>query len=156
MDERRRPYQHVFRAAGLFALAFGVFLVVRWALVPADFGRYGFYRAGALDAARAVKIKYAGEAPCVDCHEEQAQLRKGQGHELVRCEACHGPLALHAEGEFDKDKPRALNPKTFCWPCHAELRGRPAKVPQMDPKDHAEGEVCSECHKPHRPKAVMQ
>ena len=156
MDERRRPYQHVLRAAGLFAFGFAVFVVVRWALVPPDFGRYGFYRGGALDTARALPVRYAGEATCVDCHEEPGQLRKGQGHEFVRCEACHGPLARHADGDFDNDKPHALNPKLFCWPCHAELQGRPSKIPQMDPKDHAVGEVCIECHKPHRPKAEGQ
>ena len=155
MDERRRPYQHVIRASFLFILGLGVFLIVRWALVPADFGKYGFYRGGALDSARAVKIRYAGEAPCVDCHEDQAKDRKGQRHEFVRCEACHGPLARHADGDFDNDKPHALNPKTFCWACHAELKGRPEFVRQMDPTDHAPGENCTECHKPHRPKADM-
>ena len=156
MGERSRPYAHVLRVAGLFLFGFAVFLVVRWALVPADFGRLGFYRAGALDSARAVKVRYAGEATCVDCHEEPAQLRKGQGHERVRCEACHGPLGRHADGDFETDKPRALNPRLFCWPCHAGLAGRPALIPQMDPKDHAVGESCIECHKPHRPKAESQ
>jgi hypothetical protein len=156
MAERPGPYQHVFRVAGLFLFGFFVFAVVRWALVPEDFGRYGFYRAGALDDARAIPSRYAGEKTCVDCHEEPAQLRKGQGHERVTCEACHGPLARHADGDYDNDKPRALNPRLFCLPCHAELKGRPASLPQMDPKDHGVDDSCIECHKPHRPKAEIQ
>ena len=35
---------HLFRFAGLFVLAFFVFLVVRHWVVPKSFGQYGHYR----------------------------------------------------------------------------------------------------------------
>ena len=155
MAREARPYRHVLRVGGLFAFGFAAFMGVRWALVPADFGRIGFYRAGALDDARVRSIRYAGETGCVDCHEEPYQVRKGQGHERVKCEACHGPLARHSKEDFDTDKAAVLDPRLSCWPCHAQLRGRPANLPQFDPLDHAVDDKCVECHLPHRPKAKI-
>ena len=39
---------HLFRFAGLFVLAFLVFLVVRHYVVPKSFGQYGHYRGAAI------------------------------------------------------------------------------------------------------------
>jgi hypothetical protein len=158
MARRWQPYRHVLRVAALFLFGFVTFLVVRSLLVPADFGRYGFYRAGALDAARAYGTRYAGEASCKDCHEEPFEVRKGQGHQLVKCEACHGPLARHSENNFDVDKAEVLNSRLSCFPCHVQLKGRPASLPQFDPNDHASAveDKCIECHLPHRPKAKVE
>ena len=39
---------HLFRFAGLFVLAFLVFLVVRHFVVPKSFGEYGHYRGAAI------------------------------------------------------------------------------------------------------------
>jgi hypothetical protein len=146
----RSNYQHVFRVAGLFAAGFVAFVVVRWALVPADFGAYGFYRGGALTDARAIPVKYGGEAACVDCHSEADEARKGARHEKIKCEACHGPLASHATGD-ETAKPRALNPRLLCLQCHTQLQGQPSTFPKVVPADHGGDGPCTECHKPHRP-----
>ena len=153
MTRRFGPHQHVLRVAALFLSGFAVFMLVRWALVPADFGRYGFYRAGALDDARALPTRYAGEKSCADCHEEPFEVRKGQGHQAVKCEACHGPLARHSDNDFDIDKVVVLDPKRSCATCHATLKGRPDNLPQYDLLDHAVDDKCTECHSAHRPKA---
>jgi len=146
------PHQHVYRVAGLFAAGFVLFVIVRWALVPADFGVYGFYRGGALADARAVPVKYGGEPACLDCHSAVVDQRKGVRHEKLKCEACHGPLAGHATGN-ENNKPRALNPRLLCLSCHTELKGKPtAVVPMIAAADHAGDGPCTECHKPHRPK----
>lgn len=146
------PYQHVYRIAGLFLFGFLAFLIVRRGLVPPDFGTYGFYRSGALVDARARPIKYGGQVLCVDCHSEADEVRKGNGHEKVTCEACHGPLATHASGD-DTDKPRALNPRLLCLQCHTQLLGKPREFPQVIPADHGGDGPCTECHTPHRPRA---
>jgi hypothetical protein len=152
MSEGPSRYQHLYRAAGLFAAGLLGFVILRQALVPADFGVEGFYRAGALTDARAIPIKYGGEAACLDCHEGVGDERKGARHEKLRCETCHGPLATHATGD-DQTKPRPLNPRLLCLSCHTELRGRPTSViPQIAPADHGGDGPCVECHKPHRPK----
>ena len=146
------PYQHVYRIAAVFVAGFLAFVIVRRGLVPADFGEFGFYRGGALSEARAIPIKYGGQAGCVDCHSDQDEVRKGNGHEKVKCEACHGPLAGHANSD-DTNKPRALNPRLLCLQCHTQLHGKPPKFPQILPADHGGDGPCTECHKPHRPRA---
>ena len=51
---------HLFRFAGLFVLAFLVFLVVRHYVVPKSFGQYGHYRGAAIDEIAARPVKFAG------------------------------------------------------------------------------------------------
>ena len=121
-----RPYRHVFRVAVLFLFGLIAFMAVRSALIPADFGRYGFYRAGALDDVRARPIRYAGEASCRDCHEEPFEVRKGQGHQRVKCEACHGPVRERDVMRKEKDISMAA-----CMDCH---RARQASI------------ACNYCH----------
>lgn len=151
MSQEPSRYQHLYRVAGLFATGLAVFILVRWALVPADFGVEGFYRAGALADARAIPIKYGGEAVCLDCHSGVAEERKGVRHEKLKCEACHGPLAGHANSD-DTNKPKALNPRLLCLSCHIEIKGKSASVIPLIDSDHGGDGPCSECHKPHRPK----
>jgi Cytochrome c7 and related cytochrome c len=151
MRERFRHVEHVFRAAALFVGGFALFLVIRWLLVPPDFGVYGFYRAGALADARAIPAKYAGEAVCLDCHADVGDTRRTARHATIKCEACHGPLARHATGNFDI-KPRALNPRLLCLQCHTKGSGKPPTLPQVVAADHAPEGSCIACHQPHRPK----
>ena len=99
--------EHLVRVAGLFLAGIVCFVVLQALLTPEGFGRYGHYRAGALDDARARGLTYAGRAACVECHADAADAAKGGGHAAVHCEACHGPLAAHAA---DPSKPKAAKP----------------------------------------------
>jgi len=150
MSRGLRHYEHVLRMAGLFLTGVLVFLIVRWVMVPSDFGVYGFYRAGALTDVAARPIAYAGHEICADCHSEIVDLRKGTKHEHVNCESCHGPLATHASG--DVMKPGTPDLKTVCAPCHRKMDGRPKSQPQVDFTEHSGDALCSDCHKPHSPK----
>jgi len=149
MGRRIGHYEHVLRVGVLFAAGFAIFLGVRWALIPADFGVYGFYRAGALTDNQNQPLTYAGQSLCVDCHTDVDELRRDAGHGRIACEACHGPLARHATGDFEI-RPRALNPRLLCLGCHERLAGKPTAFPQIAPADHF-GDACSDCHRPHRP-----
>jgi hypothetical protein len=151
MPGRFEHSAHVVRLAILFAGGFLAFVIVRSALVPDDFGVYGFYRAGALDDARTPPLQHAGEAACLDCHTEVADLRKEARHATVRCEACHGPLAAHVEAPFDV-KTRPLDPRLLCLQCHTQGPGKSLNFPQIVPADHIPDQPCADCHKPHRPK----
>ena len=151
MSRRPRHYDHVLRVAALFGIGFVAFLVVRSVLVPADFGRYGFFRAGALDDVRARPTAFAGEATCVDCHGTVAEERQPSKHAPVRCEACHGPLNKHAAGELDPLPPK-LDSRKLCATCHTKLAGRPNWFPQVVIADHAGDAECTACHQPHHPK----
>ncbi|HET7453201.1 MAG TPA: multiheme c-type cytochrome [Thermoanaerobaculia bacterium] len=149
MKKFLRDGHHLLRVAALFAAGFAAFLVMRGLLVPADFGRFGHYRAGALADNAGRPVSYAGKTACLDCHSDVADAQKGSRHANVRCEACHGPLAKHAENP--DVKPAKPSAEHLCLTCHRQIAGRPAKFPQVDPDEHAGGVACTSCHKPHHP-----
>jgi hypothetical protein len=169
MRGRFRHSQHVLRAGVVLLLGFVAFLVLRWVMIPSDFGVYGFYRAGALDDVKAQPIAYAGRAACEDCHAgtydrpggttnalqgakpAEADPVKDNRHFVLRCEACHGPLAFHVA---DQSKPVAkVGVDGLCLSCHAQLSGRPDTQPQVLKSDHSGNDPCLSCHRPHRPKS---
>jgi len=146
----RSDYAHVVKVAFLFAFAFAAFLLIRWWFLPADFGVYGFYRAGALDDNRAKPVHYAGRAACVDCHSDVVESRAGSRHEKIGCESCHGPLNAHVTGA-DEKKPARPDTRATCIRCHTTKAGKPAGFPQVDVGEHAPEGACTECHQPHHP-----
>lgn len=147
----RKDYEHLIRMAALFALGVGLFVAVRSALVPGDFGVYGHYRASAIDDNRADPLVHAGRGACVACHAEPAQAHAGGAHARVGCEACHGPLGRHAAAPREQ---RTTKPdgRSTCVRCHARLAGRPPAFPQVDPAEHAPEGACVDCHSAHSPK----
>lgn len=66
---------HLIRLAAIFAIGTLLFVVVRAQMVPDDFGRYGHYRAGAIDDERARTPVHAGQAACAGCHPDVVELR---------------------------------------------------------------------------------
>lgn len=143
-------YAHVVRVAVIFLLAVVAFVVLRWWFIPADFGVYGFFRAGAIEDNRAKPLVYAGRAACADCHADVVEVRVGGSHDRIGCEACHGPLAAHAGGEAVPAS-AVPDPRVTCIRCHAAKAGKPAGFPQVDVEEHAPEGPCSACHQPHRP-----
>jgi predicted CXXCH cytochrome family protein len=139
----------------LFVAGILVFVVLRSLLIPEGFGRYGHFRAGALDDARVHPAVYAGRAACLDCHSDAADAAKGGRHAEVRCEACHGPLAGHAGDPAEK---KAVRPdsKTLCARCHAADVARPARFPQVQVADHMGEEACATCHVAHQPAQMKE
>ena len=150
MPKPLKDAEHLARMAALFVIGAAAFLVLRGALIPADFGELGHYRTSALEDNRAVKRRFAGRAACADCHDvEPAELAAG-AHGAVGCEACHGPLAGHA-ADPDIEAPAMLDIRSLCGTCHAAAPARPGWFPQVNPAEHAGLEACDECHLPHRP-----
>jgi Cytochrome c554 and c-prime len=155
MNGRFKHSAHVLRVLALFAFGFLAFVVLRYALIPPGFGLYGFYRAGALTDIAALPQAYAGETACQDCHGGVFDERKTNTHASVHCEACHGPLAAHARGNFDT-MPTKLPPRALCLTCHTKSSGKPATFMQIDPADHMGDGPCTDCHKPHSPKLQVE
>ena len=153
MRQLMKEGRHLFRAALLFVAGIAAFLVIRGFMVPKDFGVLGHYRLGALADAAARPVSFAGRAACEECHSDVVDARKGSKHAGVNCEACHGPLAAHA-ADPTTAKPALPDSKTICLVCHLTNVARPAKFPQVDPKDHGDGGACGSCHKPHHPELV--
>ncbi len=175
MGDRLRHARHVVRAGVVLGFVFVAFLIARWALIPSDFGVYGYYRASALDDNRSRPIVYAGRTACMECHdgaydppepEENPKARKpvvkapldpakDNKHFLLNCEACHGPLQTHVD-DTEKDVPKVAA-DGLCLGCHRTLAGRPRSQPQVVTADHEKNDVrtkdgCIACHKPHWPK----
>lgn len=148
MGFKFQDYEHLLRLAGLFAAGIFLFFVTQAVLVPADFGKYGHYRAGALDVAAGKPVVHGGERACVTCHEDVVTTRAPGRHARVRCESCHGPHAAHAREEAKGVKP---DPATLCVRCHEQSPARPPAFPQVKSVDHAGGESCTTCHQAHAP-----
>jgi uncharacterized CHY-type Zn-finger protein len=141
---------HLFRFAGLFVLAFLVFLVIRGYVVPKSFGQYGHYRGNAVREIGSLPVKFAGHQSCEACHADILDAKKDGKHAHVNCEACHGALVKHA------DDPTAMTPvkpdtAVLCVRCHAASVAKPKGFPQVAAADHSQGLPCESCHKPHNP-----
>lgn len=173
MPSRFRHAAHVVRMASVFLAGAVLFLIARSALIPDGFGTFGFYRAGAIDDAKARSIAYAGSASCEGCHvgkywsdfddaeaTAKSDPKRDNRHSVLRCESCHGPLALHASnqkrkeaGEDVADKPvPQVTADKLCLGCHREITGRPEFQPQVIAGDHGDKDKCESCHRPHRPR----
>jgi len=146
-----RSYEHLLRLAALFAVAGALFLVLRWLLVPADYGVLGPYRLGAIAQNQARPISYAGQVACVACHTDVADARKGNAHELVSCESCHGPHAPHAADPAIAA--RRADPRAICAVCHVPNAGKPVGFKTVVFADHADEGPCTACHPAHAPRS---
>ena len=140
---------HLFRFAGLFVLAFLVFLVVRHYVVPKSFGEYGHYRGAAMAEIAARPVKFAGHQTCEGCHTDILDVKSKGKHAHVNCEACHGALANHADDPTIK--PVLPDTAVLCARCHTASAAKPKGFPQVVPADHSNGVPCQTCHNPHSP-----
>ncbi len=151
MKDFLRSTEHLLRVGILLILGVIAFLLIRRAVVPADFGKYGHFRAGALDEIAARPVKFAGREACEVCHSDQAEAKSKGPHARVGCEACHGPLANHAE-DPSSIIPKLPDTAVLCARCHESNAGKPKSFPQVATAEHSAGLACNTCHKPHNPK----
>ena len=141
---------HLLRPAVVLIAAMGLFLLIRAAVIPKDFGKFGHYRPAALDMVRAHPLSFAGQDTCVMCHDDQATARAAGKHAHVACEACHGPLAKHADDPV-ANIPKLPNVAQLCARCHEKDSAKPKGFPQVVTAEHSGGAACNTCHKPHNP-----
>jgi hypothetical protein len=142
--------QQVIRLAILFSILIAALLIARYTFIPKTFGKYGHYRAAAVDEIKSLEINYAGAAACIDCHDDIYMLKSQSNHRGVSCEVCHGPLAKHIEAP-DEFKPEAPRHRDFCPICHGYNPSRPTGFPQIIAALHNPGKACMSCHNPHNP-----
>jgi hypothetical protein len=151
MNFQFKDVEHLLRLAAIFAFGTLLFLVVRAALVPDDFGEFGHYRGGSVEVARSLPVVHAGQAACGECHADVKATRSAAGHSSVACESCHGPLARHAEAP-DAHIPPRPDARALCVRCHAANTGKPRWYRTVDVRAHAGEESCVSCHTPHDPR----
>ncbi|HWR13293.1 MAG TPA: multiheme c-type cytochrome [Terriglobales bacterium] len=147
---RLKDAEHLLRLAAVFLAGFLLFLLLRSQLVPKSFGQYGHYRGNALAENASKAVKYAGHKACEDCHADILETKLAGKHKGVNCEACHGPLANHAEDPAAV-VPQLPDTKVLCARCHEANAAKPSTFPQVVTKDHAGDAACNSCHKPHTP-----
>jgi hypothetical protein len=147
---------HIKRLILVFAIFIALFLIARHFLVPESFGKYGHYRADALQENAELEIHYAGEQACLDCHQDIQDLKEQDVHSGIHCETCHGPGQKHVITSEASDilKPSG---REFCGSCH-QLNAARLKdaVFQVDLAKHNIGKNCTECHNPHQPWAMLK
>jgi hypothetical protein len=146
---------HLFRMAGVFAAGLLLFVVLRSFLVPKSFGQYGHFRGDALAEIKTQPLHYAGHGTCESCHSDVFDQKVKGKHARVNCEACHGPLATHAEDPGGV-MPAKLDTANLCVRCHEANAAKPKWFPQVVSADHSAGLACNECHQPHSPVIVAQ
>lgn len=141
---------HLFRLAALYAVGTLAFLGIRAYFVPHSFGQYGHYRGNAIVEIAAHPVHFAGHQACETCHTDVQEIKKSGMHAQVNCEACHGPLAKHADDPASV-QPAKLDTAVLCVRCHAASAARPKNFPQVAAVDHSNGVPCETCHQPHSP-----
>ena len=150
MSRLFRDSAHLIRPALVLLAGVVVFQVIRAEVVPKDFGKYGHYRAGALDMIAARPISYAGRSQCAVCHEQEAKVHDAGKHAGVSCETCHGPLAKHADDPV-ANVPKLPDVAHLCRRCHEKDAAKPKNFPQVETATHSQGMLCNVCHQPHSP-----
>jgi hypothetical protein len=143
---------HLFRLAAVFVVGILVFLGMRAFLVPKSFGQYGHYRGDAMAEIAARPVNFAGHQTCESCHADVLDKKKDGRHARVNCEACHGPLAKHADDP--SVTPAKLDTAVLCVRCHEANAAKPKGFPQVASADHSAGLACDTCHQPHSPAII--
>ena len=134
-----------------FTIFVAIFLLARRAMVPDSYGEYGHYRGNSLGENAIKGVKYAGHEACFECHQDVADMKEMDLHDVISCESCHGPGFKHVQEpelvDMTLNKERA-----FCGLCHALNFSKPADVIfQIDLKEHYIDKNCIDCHNPHSP-----
>jgi len=137
----------------LFVIFIALFGLVRHLLVPEGFGQYGHYRAGSLETNKDRELHFAGQQSCVECHQDIAEMKEMDLHDVISCESCHGAALKHTEANVPEDVDVTLNQsRQFCGLCHSINSAKPSNVIfQVDLKEHYTDKNCIDCHNPHSP-----
>ena len=146
---RFKDAEHLLRVTLVFAVGAILFVIMRVVLVPRSFGEYDHYRGNAIAEIAAKPPVFAGHPTCESCHSDVLTVKSKGKHVEVNCEACHGPLASHADDPVSVQPPR-LDAAVLCIRCHAANAAKPKTFPQID-TEHGAGLACDTCHQPHSP-----
>lgn len=149
----------IFRLLLSFIVFVGIFLLVQDYLTPESFGKYGHYRANAIDDNTLAIPQFKGEAKCASCHEEIYNLKSETIaiddqeyllHSNLSCETCHTPK-IDAQTDCKVNPPKFDSTRNMCAQCHSLNAARKNKIKMIDLSDHNNEKNCIECHNPHKP-----
>ncbi|MFH1651541.1 MAG: cytochrome c3 family protein [Chloroflexota bacterium] len=144
---------HLKRAALVLGLLLAaLFIAPRVIPVPESLLAFGFHQPDTKaneELWASLPMQYANTSICTDCHQVQYGSWAQADHRNVSCENCHGPAADHLAGV---KLPQVDPSPELCLTCHEKLISRPARFPQVVPKEHAGQASCITCHNPHDPR----
>lgn len=149
--------RHLFRAGVLLLVVVGfAFIGLRVMPVPAFLEEFGFHSRNTQENEEmwaSLPMQYVSSSVCVDCHQEEYNMRQKGNHRTVSCENCHGPARAHLETGASPVVSHST--RELCGLCHAQLVSRPSDFPQVDMAEMGEDKECVICHDPHDPRAGM-
>jgi hypothetical protein len=146
----------IFRLLLSFIVFVTVFIFIRQLVVPESFGKYGHYRANSIEDNKAIVPYYKGEEKCTSCHQDVFDLKFSDLHAEISCESCHLPL-IDAYTDCKVKPPIMEGTIEFCAQCHKMNTAREViGFPNLDIKEHEEGQNCIECHNPHAPWEITE
>jgi len=142
-------------------------------------GRYGPYRAAALEQIAARPSVIIADSVCHECHQDVEEERTDSKHATVRCIHCHGLARKHVAQaqaaakspdatiapaqEWDGDPLTKIDlyitqDRATCLVCHEENVGMPEWFQKINVEEHLDDqgaeepdskETCFECHGGH-------
>lgn len=145
----RLPDQ-IIRISICFIALILIVVSIRVFIIPDNLKEKGIFRTSAIQRELAHEISYAGSEICIDCHEDEYELKHNGYHDKLSCEVCHGASYEHSE-EPDDVLPDIPRTRKFCPICHTYNPSRPTGFPQINPFAHNPLEPCINCHDPHDP-----
>jgi uncharacterized CHY-type Zn-finger protein len=151
IDTWHKLPQQIKRLSIPIILIVTAFIAARQLLIPSDFGKYGHYRASAIDEIALHDVKYIGHMICEECHDDVVKMKNESYHRDVMCEVCHGPSAAHTE-DPGGNQLAAPRERGYCVLCHEYLPSRPTGFPQIVAESHNPMKACISCHDAHDPK----
>lgn len=146
----------------LITLGVGGFYA-RKAFLPEGFGKYGHYRAGAIEDEMNLPLRNMTNESCLDCHPFIKKIHLKGVHKTVSCEMCHSAYANHVDknGKVYAKMPKKQGKeiKELCLRCHNKaIKARPVTVIKvvefpghLEEKKVRTDHNCDQCHHVHAP-----
>ena len=145
-----RVPEQVTRIAVVLAVLIGAVVLLRFVILPPTVFSTRLHEESTVERVTAAPIRFAGSLACVECHEDEYEVKNKGYHRGLACEGCHGASWVHTE-EPDDETPTAPRERKHCPVCHAYDPARPTGFPQIEPKEHNPRKDCISCHQPHDP-----
>ena len=153
---------HVKRIIGGLVVFAVLGLIVKVLMTPESLGKYGHYRANAIQEEADREMRHWTNASCLSCHVHEANYHANGNHKTISCEFCHGPYADHVvDGKKTGELPVRTGDeiKILCLRCHNKaIKARPGDViktvvmpDHLKKQNVKETHTCNQCHYVHAP-----
>lgn len=136
---------------GVAGIAAGAVLVVLGvSAVSALSDQFGYHPRDEAAVWASLKPRFAVAGTCGNCHSTEGLKHSTSEHDVVPCQACHGPMEGHDQaGPVTYTALSELQTRELCAACHAKAEGRPKTIAQIDIDTHFTPGACALCHDPH-------